>query len=169
MSRCTRPPELGGRGRTRHTAEERAEREEGGITILIIGLSAIALTLILGIITVTTVHLARMRLLDAADAAALDAADALDERVYTDGVGQAVPLTGDSVWLAASQALASRPLPDRMSSWSLAPGTGTPDGETAVVVVTGTAHLPVLSRAVEFLGTSITLTVESRARAAVTD
>ncbi len=142
-------------------------REDGGITILIIGLSMIALTLILGIITVTTVHLARMRLLDAADAAALDAADALDDRIYADGVGTAVPLTDDSVWVAASESLGTRPMPDRMRAWSLASGTGTPDGETAVVVLTGTADLPILSRAVEFLGSSITLTVESRARADV--
>ena len=71
------------------------------------------------------------------------------------------------MWLAASDSLASRSMPDRMRSWSLAPGTGTPDGETAVVVITGTADLPILSRAVEFIGSSITLTVESRARATV--
>ena len=141
--------------------------EEGGITILIVGLCVIALSLILGIITVTSAHLARLRLLDAADAAALDAADSIAERVYTDGVGTAVPLTNDSVWLAASQALGSRPLPHRMRTWSIAPGTGTPDGETAVVVVTGTADLPIMSRAVEFVGGSITITVESRARAVV--
>ncbi len=151
----------------RRRAAEDPSREDGGITILIIGLSMIALTLILGIITVTTVHLARMRLLDAADAAALDAADALDDRIYADGVGTAVPLTDDSVWVAASELLGTRPMPDRMRAWSLASGTGTPDGETAVVVLTGTADLPILSRAVEFLGSSITLTVESRARADV--
>ena len=139
--------------------------EEGGITILIVGLCVIALSLILGIITVTTQRIQPD--LDAADAAALDAADSIAERVYTDGVGTAVPLTNDSVWLAASQALGSRPLPDRMRTWSIAPGTGTPDGETAVVVVTGTADLPIMSRAVEFVGGSITITVESRARAVV--
>ncbi|MCA0178192.1 MAG: pilus assembly protein TadG-related protein [Actinobacteria bacterium] len=145
----------------------RAGQDDGSISLLILGLCVIALTLILGIITVTTVHLARIRLLDAADAAALNAADAIDSRVYTDGVGSAVPLTDDSVWLAASDSLASRSMPDRVRSWSLAPGTGSPDGETAVVVVTGTAELPILSRAVEFIGSSITLTVESRARATV--
>lgn len=76
-------------------------------------------------------------------------------------------MTDDSVWVAASESLGTRPMPDRMRAWSLASGTGTPDGETAVVVLTGTADLPILSRAVEFLGSSITLTVESRARADV--
>jgi Flp pilus assembly protein TadG len=54
--------------------------EEGQIGILILGLFSIVLVLILGAIDVTAAQLARMRLLDAADAAALDAADALDER-----------------------------------------------------------------------------------------
>lgn len=141
--------------------------EEGGITILIIGLCMIALTLTLGVVTVTSAQLARMRLLDAADAAALDAADALAGRAYADGIGAAVPLTDDTVWIAAQANLAARPLPDRMQSWHLDGGTGTPDGETAVVVVTGTADLPILSSVVEAVGSSITLTVEARARADV--
>ena len=141
--------------------------EAGGITILIIGLTCIALMLILGIITVTSAQLARIRLLDAADAAALDAADSITERVYTAGIGEAVPLDDGTVWAAAAENLAARPMPDRMQAWSLAPGTGSPDGMTAVVRVTGTAELPILSSAAEFIGRSITITVESRARADV--
>lgn len=148
-------------------ANDPHSREEGGITIMIIGLCMIALTLILGIITVTSAQLARMRLLDAADAAALDAADALAERAYSEGIGAAVPLTGQTVWLAAQANLAARPMADRMQSWYVDGGTGTPDGETAVVVVTGTAQLPILTRVVEAFGGTITLTVEARARADV--
>lgn len=156
----------GGAGRgQRPPAAAPDAAEEGGITILIIGLCMIALTLTLGIVTVTSAQLARMRLLDAADAAALDAADALADRAYVDGIGQAVPLTDDTVWVAAQQNLAARPLPDRMQSWHVDGGTGTLDGETAVVVVTGTADLPILSSVVEAIGSSITLTVEARARA----
>ena len=156
--------------RPRYAAASRQgnrDTEDGGITILIIGLCCIALMLILGIITVTSAQLARMRLLDAADAAALDAADSIDDRVYSDGIDKAVPLTDATVWAAAGAHLAASPMPDRMRSWHLDGGTGSPDGETAVVVLTGTAELPIASRVVEFVGGSITITVESRARADV--
>ncbi|CCH72850.1 conserved hypothetical protein [Nostocoides australiense Ben110] len=151
----------------RRRPPEEIDAEAGGITILIIGLTCIALLLILGIITVTSAQLARIRLLDAADAAALDAADSIAERVYDTGVGTAVPLDDGQVWAAAAANLASRPMPDRMQAWTIAPGTGSPDGSTAVVRITGTAELPILSSAAEFVGRSITITVESRARADV--
>ncbi|MBO3704135.1 MAG: hypothetical protein J5W83_16635 [Candidatus Accumulibacter sp.] len=93
--------------------------------------------------------------------------DSITERVYTAGIGEAVPLDDGTVWAAAAENLAARPMPDRMQAWSLAPGTGSPDGMTAVVRVTGTAELPILSSAAEFIGRSITITVESRARADV--
>ncbi|MFN8097765.1 MAG: pilus assembly protein TadG-related protein [Dermatophilaceae bacterium] len=150
----------------RHTDEGRAP-DEGSISLFILGLCVIGLVLVLGVVTVTSAQLARMRLLDAADAAALDAADSITDSAYTSGIGDAVPLSDAMVSETASAYLASRPLPERMESWSIAPGTGTPDGSTAVVVVTGTADLPVVTPLLEALGGSITITVESRARADV--
>src|ERR1035437_6593073 len=58
------------------TQDGRAER--GQISLLIIGFTIIALLLIIGAVDVTAVQLARVRLFDAADGAALDASDALD-------------------------------------------------------------------------------------------
>ncbi len=147
--------------------EQEQGQEEGGIALLLLGLCVISLVLILGVVTVTSAHLARMRLLDVADAAALDAADTVDERIYTDGITDAVPLTDAGVRGTAGAYLAGRALPPRMRSWSIAPGTGSPDGTTAVVIVTGTADLPVITSALAALGGSITITVESRARADV--
>jgi len=52
--------------------------ERGQISLLILGFTVIALMLIVGAVDVTAVQLARARLLDAADGAALDASGSLD-------------------------------------------------------------------------------------------
>jgi hypothetical protein len=142
-----------------------AATDGGQASILFVGMVAIALTLVMGVVSVTSVQLSRIHLLDAADAAALDASDAIAEEVfYREGLGTGLPLTDQSVRDAASAHLATRSRPSRISSWSIAAGTGSPDGRTAVVRVQGTADIPVLSRVLESLGGGVTITVESRAR-----
>jgi hypothetical protein len=139
--------------------------ETGQISVLLVGMVAVVLSVTLGVVGVTAVQLGRIHLLDAADAAALDASDALDpERVYADGLGEGVPLTDTSVTDAAVAHLATRPLPARLSAWAVAAGTGSPDGRTAVVSVTGTARIPVLTPVLAAFGTGVTLTVTSSAR-----
>lgn len=142
-------------------------REDGSISLLILGLALIAMLLVAGTVAVTSAHLSRMRLLDVADGAALSAANALDESAYAQGVGESVPLSDASVRQRAAAYLGSRPLPARITQWRLAPGTGTPDGRTAVIVVVGEAELPMVGPALRDLGVSVTITVESRARADV--
>ncbi len=142
-------------------------REDGSISLLILGLALIAMLLVAGTVAVTSAHLSRMRLLDVADGAALSAANALDESAYAQGVGESVPLSDASVRRRAATYLGSRPLPARITQWRLAPGTGTPDGRTAVVLVVGEAELPMVGPALRDLGVSVTITVESRARADV--
>ncbi|HEU5144321.1 MAG TPA: pilus assembly protein TadG-related protein [Dermatophilaceae bacterium] len=140
--------------------------EDGQIAILILGLFAITLVLILGAIDVTAAQLGRMRLLDVADAVALDAADALDEEAtYARGVTETPVLTNASVREAAEGHLAQTPRPAGLEMWTLGPDTGTPDGRTAVVTLTGRAMLPMTGWILESLGGSVTITVESRARA----
>lgn len=51
----------------------------------------------------------------------------------------------------------------------MAEGTGTPDGRTAVVRLRGEAHLPLIGGLLESMGGSVTVTVESRARADVVE
>jgi len=140
--------------------------EEGQIGILILGLFSLVLVLILGAVDVTAAQLARMRLLDAADAAALDAADALDKQVaYETGVLDTLALTDASVAEAAASHLARVPKPPGITGWSVVPQTGTTDGATAVVTVQGTATLPMSGWILQSLGGSVTITVTSRARA----
>ncbi|HYJ26082.1 MAG TPA: Tad domain-containing protein [Nocardioides sp.] len=147
----------------RHPRHHR-RREDGSISLFILGLAVIAMVLIAGAVAVTSAHLSRMRLLDVADGAALSAANALDDSAYDRGVGDSVPLSNRSVQERAAAYLSVRPRPRSISGWRLAPGTGTPEGRTAVVVVVGEAELPMVGPALRDLGVSVTIRVESRAR-----
>ena len=142
--------------------------ERGQISLLILGFTVIALMLIMGAVDVTAVQLARSRLLDAADSAALDASDALESgSAYGGGLRPAVEITGDSVRQSASAYLAVQPRPHGISSWVLVDGTGSPDGQTAVIRLRGTADIPIAASVMGAFGGSVTITVESRARSAL--
>lgn len=144
-------------------------RDQGQISVLILGLFGIALVLVIGGIDVTAAQIARTRLLDAADAAALDAADALDEPgAYGNGLGSSVTLSNATVQEAAAGNLATRPRPAGITSWTTTSGTGTTDGQTAVVVLLGVADLPLTGGLLSSLGGSVTITVQARARAPLT-
>lgn len=150
----------------RHPAPRRGARDErGSITPFILGLTVIAMLLIAGTVAVTSAHLSRMRLLDVADGAALSAANALDDDAYRRGVGESLPLSNASVQQRAAEYVASRPRPSSVIAWRLAPGTGTPDGRTAVVALTGEAQLPMIGAALRELGVTVTISVRSSARA----
>src|SRR5450759_2943831 len=87
-----------------------AQRERGQISLLIIGFTVIALMLIIGGVDVTAVQLARPRMLDAADGAALDASDALDSgAAYSGGLRSAVEISDASVRQGASPDVAVEP------------------------------------------------------------
>lgn len=140
-------------------------RESGQISILLIGMASIALLLVLGVVGATSVQLSRIHLLDAADAAALAAADTVDEEtLYDAGLGEGVPLTAEGVTTAAREHLVRQPVPDRLLGWEVVQGTGTPDARTAVVRLRGEAKIPLVSGVLRSLGGSASITVESRAR-----
>jgi hypothetical protein len=156
----------GGLGETA-AARARAVRrrgESGQVTLLILGFTLVAAMLIAGTVAVTSAQLSRMRLLDAADGAALDAADSLDVRAYEQGLDDAVAVSNETVRATAERYLDERPLPVGMAGWAVASGTGSPDGETAVVRLVGQADLPLVGGVLRGLGTTVTITVESRAR-----
>lgn len=157
------------RARTRRWTQPRTRaRGEGGqIGVLLLALGLIGLLLVAGTVAVTSAHLARMRLLDVADGAALSAANALDDGAYGRGLGDAVPLSDGSVRATAAEYVARRPLPVGVQGWALDAGTGSPDGRTAVVAMTARADLPLVGRALGALGGSVTIRVTSRARADV--
>lgn len=141
-------------------------RDDGQISVLILGLFLLVTVLIIGAIDVTAAQLARMRLLDTADSIALDAADALDEQAaYTEGLSDRLALTDGSVRESATTLLSRTERPTGISEWALVPQTGSPDGSTAVVTVSGRAELPMTGWFLQNLGGGVTITVTSRARA----
>lgn len=143
----------------------RMESEQGSMTILVIGCMAIAVLLVLGTIVATSAQISRLRLLDVVDAAALDAADALDSGAYGSGLGEAVRINDDTVWSSAESFVGARERPSNVMSWRIEPGTGTPDGTTAVVVLSGVVQLPVVGPLLDAVGGSVTITVRGDARA----
>lgn len=152
----------------RPRSSRRGQRERGQISLLILGFTVVALMLIVGGVDVTAVQLARTRLLDAADSAALDASDALDNgSAYGHGLRSAIEVNTDTVRRSAAQYLVVQPRPHGISSWALVDGTGSPDGQTAVIRLRGTAEIPIAANVVAAFGGSVDITVESRARSAI--
>jgi len=142
-----------------------AEPERGQISLLILGFTIVALMLIIGGVDVTAVQLARARLLDAADGAALDASDALDNgSAYGRGLNATVPITDASVRQSATEYLAVEARPHGISSWVLTDGTGSPDGHTALIRLRGTVDIPIAASVLAAFEGSVNITVESRAR-----
>lgn len=161
----------GPRQRRRWECRWRQRRgDRGQLSVLLVGLFAIAALLIVGGVDVTAAHLARVRLADAADAAALDAADALDEEgAYRRGLTTAVVVSDATVRDTVAAYLAGRPRPQGLQAWAAAPGTGSPDGRSAVVVLTGQVQLPMTGGILSALGGSVEIGVEGRATARLRD
>lgn len=141
-------------------------REDGRILILGAGLFALLGLLIMGGVDVTAVQLARVKLIDAADAAALDSADAVDPAaVYRGGIGQQVRLSDASVRTDAARSLARQSLPGHLTNWAIVGGTGSTDGVTAHVVLRGTIRPPLTGGLLSLIGKDVTITVQANARA----
>jgi len=135
------------------------------VALLVLAYAVVALTTGLVVIGASAVHLERKQLLSLADAAALDAADSLDEgALYAGGLGAAVPLTDASVREAASAYLVSVGASQRVAGAALGAGTGTPDGETAEVELVGVARLPVVTWVLPRWRDGVPLRVVARAR-----
>ena len=135
------------------------------MSLLILGYTVMAILLIIGTVAVTTVQIARVRLYAISDAAALDAADAIDLGAYEAGVPDAVPVADRGVVESAGRYLAQAERPTGVTSWGLERGTGSPDGRSAVVRVRASIRLPFLGGVLEAVGGSVAVTVESRASA----
>ncbi|MGF1660956.1 MAG: pilus assembly protein TadG-related protein [Kineosporiaceae bacterium] len=143
--------------------------DDGSVLLLTIGYAVVALLLVTVVAGASSVYLQRKQLLAVADAAALDAADAVDRPGYyaaLDAGGElaAVPLTDATVGDAAATVVAASPAAARTGA-RVAPGTGSPDGLSAVVVLTGRARLPVVSPVLDTWSGGIPLVVRAEATA----
>ncbi|MBD2758270.1 hypothetical protein IEE94_01915 [Yimella sp. cx-573] len=145
----------------------KTEREDGRILILAAGLFAVLGLLVVGAIDVTAIQLAKMRVLNAADSAALTAADSVDkDALYRGGLAERVPLTDGGVTQAASSSLAGQQVPTNVQAWQVVQGS-TSGRDTAVVRVQALVRPPITGGFLSFLGSEVSVTVESRARSSV--
>ncbi|WP_152649734.1 hypothetical protein [Demequina oxidasica] len=143
--------------------------DEGTIGLLTLGMTVLALALILVVSAATTVHTQHLRLAAIADELALDAADAADLDAYFTGEAEEI-LAGEYGVVLSSEAM-QRAVADRVAASGprLAGvrviSVATPDGQSAVVTVGLTVHpmlgaeglLPFLS------GVNLTATGTARA------
>ncbi len=137
----------------------------------------IALTVVSVVAGISAVHLGRHRLLGIADAAALDAADALDPGAFygtrgsppgSRGGGGAVPLSDASVRDSVRRYLQDLGPQQRFRDLAVAEPTGTPDGTTAEVTLTAVVRLPIVGAVLAPWSDGIRVRVTSHARAAPT-
>ena len=146
-------------------------RDAGSITLLSIAFGALALLLVTAVVSATSVHLERKRLLTLADELALEAADALDETTFYRGRGQAprpegiVPLTDADVRRAVEGYLTEhRGVVARHEGLAVTEAVAD-DGRTARVTLAASARPALVSWITAPWSDGIALQVTSSARA----
>jgi hypothetical protein len=141
--------------------------DSGQVLLLILVYCLITVSLVGVVASASAVHLERKRLLSLADAAALDAADALDsDAFYRRGTspGDGVPLTDASVRASVREYVELAGARERFEDFAVASSTGTSDGRTAEVTLVARARPPLLTAAVPAFTHGVPLVVTARAR-----
>ncbi|PPK92015.1 hypothetical protein CLV92_11859 [Kineococcus xinjiangensis] len=145
--------------------------DEGRILLLSLAYALIAVVLVLVVGAASAVHLQRKGVLALADAAAVDAADALDPAGYyapDGGLGAVgVPLSDASVRASAEEFLERAAAAGAGGDVAVGEGTGSPDGRTAVVVLVARLEPPWASAGPLRLGEGFVVRVTSRAVARI--
>ena len=136
---------------------KRFHDDRGSVLLLIIGMTALALALVVAGMDATSLYLERKRLFTIADGAALVAAQSFDASLaLTEGRPR---LSDDSVTRVATDYLRHLS-PDAHHSATLGVAQ-TPDAKTAVVQMRSVWHPPIIS---VFLPNGLELSVTARAR-----
>lgn len=139
--------------------------DSGQVLWLTIGYVLVAIALVTVVVSATSVHLERKRLLALADLAALDAADAIDaDGYYQRGAGQGLALLGDAqVRGEVVDYLTAAAADSRLEDLTLV-DVGT-DGRTATVTLRSVARPPLVSWVIAPWSDGIELVVTASARA----
>lgn len=122
------------------------DAEDGQIIVLIIGYVLLALLVTTVVVGISSVYLEHKRLLSLADGASLAAADSFTlGDVGTDGGSPSAVLGSERVRNVAGDFISRNPAAQRFDRLEVATATGSPDGSTAVVVLTAAVHPPVVN------------------------
>jgi uncharacterized membrane protein len=120
--------------------------ENGQLTVMIIGYVTLALLVATVVIGISSVYLEHKRLLSLADGASLAAADSYTlGEVASQGGSPSAVLNPARVRAVAADFVSRSPASARFQGLAVAGSTGTPDGSTAVVVLTAEVHPPVVN------------------------
>ncbi|WP_235009446.1 pilus assembly protein TadG-related protein [Arthrobacter sp. SLBN-83] len=120
--------------------------ESGQLMVMILGYVLLALLVATVVTGITAVYLEHKRLLSLADGASLAAADSYTlGEVSAEGGSPSAVLNPARVRNVAADFVARSPAAQRFSALSVTGATGTPDGSTAVVVLTAAVHPPVVN------------------------
>lgn len=123
------------------------QQSDGGqLMVLIIGFVLLALLLATVVVAASSVYIEHKKLLSLADGASVAAADSFTlGQLESAGGSPTAVLTGPRVRGAAVDFLDRSGAATRISGLAVGPGTGSPDGSTAVVVLSGAVHPPVVN------------------------
>ena len=120
--------------------------DAGQLMVLIIGFVLLALLLTTVVVAASSVYIEHKKLLSLADGASVAAADSFTlGQLETGGGSPTASLTGARVRSTAVEFLDRSSASGRFSGLTVGPGTGSPDGSTAVVVLSAAVHPPVVT------------------------
>ena len=122
------------------------QREAGQISVLVIGYVLLALLVATVVTGVSSIYIEHKKLLSLADGASAAAADSFTlGQLESAGGSPTAVLSGSRVRSAAVDHLVRNGSFTRFAGLAVAPGTGSPDGSTAVVVLSAAVHPPVVN------------------------
>lgn len=124
----------------------RRSSEDGQLMVLIVGFVLVALLVATVVVAASSVYLEHKKLLSMADGASMAAADSftLGQLESSSGTPTAI-LSAGRVRSAAADYLSRNSAYGRFSDLAVAPETGSPDGSTAVVVLSAAVHPPIVN------------------------
>lgn len=148
-----------------------AHGDDGQVLLLSIAYGVIALLLVTVVVSASSIHIERKRMLALADSLAVDAADAIDQGAFYRGElpgpvpGLALSLTDDGVRASVDDRLARHPRLVARFDRLVVVDASTPDGRSAEVTLAAVARPALISWVTAPWSDGIALRVTARARA----